>query len=657
MNPLYPGVPELSAAGRTPVNTGMYDASAHAAAPSADELLQLLSAKAGGHLCVDANGRVAWASSSASALLSCELPQLLGTLLSDWLMPLDETLPEGTLGARLQQARRAETGEVTLDCLTTAGTPLHLRLSPAGLSSLMDGVLVQVGPLRAEAASSNALLQLYAGFFAHASHGLAIVTLNGRLLDVNPTLCGWLGQESVALRRITWGELTHSDDWRTEQAQLRALARGTSDRYVLEKRMRCRNGDWLAVRVSVGAVRRADKRIEFLAIGVEDLRERNALEQRLLKTQRLEAVGRLAGGIAHDFNNLLTAILAELPVAEQSHHPEIVSMADGIREAVGRAANLTSRLLAFAQRQVQRRQLIDLAQVVRDEQGLISGMLGPNIALELGLSSQQWSLYADRNHLTQVLFNLVLNARDAMPHGGRLLLGSANIPAENCSSLAGEDTEPGDHVMLIVADTGQGMPARVAEHAFEPFFTTKEAADGSGLGLATCHGIVRQCGGRIQITSSLGHGTTVRVLLPRRDAPAVSAPPPTVVAQPATQVTILLVEDDNMVRRVAGRVLARAGYRVLSAASPEQALALARTFEESIQLILSDLQMPGMDGRQLAIALAPLRPESQVLFTSGYSDAVLDEDFAALPFLPKPYTPQQLVERVAELVGVATVPR
>jgi nitrogen-specific signal transduction histidine kinase/CheY-like chemotaxis protein len=388
---------------------------------------------------------------------------------------------------------------------------------------------------------------------------------------------------------------------------------------------------------------------------LQDVTERRVLEEQLAQAQKLQSIGRLAGGVAHDFNNLLTAILgnAELTMMDL---PEGHPARDGVREivkAAERAASLTRQLLSFARKQMIEPVPLDLSMVVAGSIEMLRRLLGEDVEIMAELDEGLAIVQADPGQVQQLLVNLTVNARDAMPDGGRLVIETANLEVGDDFGAAHPGVAPGRYVTLTVTDTGTGMSDDVLRHLFEPFFTTKRQGEGTGLGLATCHGIVEQSGGHIMVHSDLGVGTTMTILLPvaegaQRPAgePSVSMPPPT-----GTE-TVLVVEDDASVRRLAVLGLRANGYAVLEAANAAEALELAAG-SASIDMLVSDVVMPGMRGPELATRLRKLRPGARLLLVSGHpetNEAFRDHEGRVIQLLPKPFTPEHLARKVRELL-------
>ncbi|HVE79292.1 MAG TPA: ATP-binding protein [Gemmatimonadaceae bacterium] len=385
-----------------------------------------------------------------------------------------------------------------------------------------------------------------------------------------------------------------------------------------------------------------------------DVTSRRQLEEQLRQAQKMEAVGRLAGGIAHDFNNLLTVIKghADLLAGEldpgDPHHDDL----EQIRGAATRAAGLTRQLLAFGRKQLLAPRALDLGETVRDVEGMLRRLIGEDVDIVTALGPRLGTVMADAGQLEQVLMNLAVNARDAMPGGGRLVIETANVRLDGAYLERRPMVGAGEYVMLAVSDTGVGMDAQTAARAFEPFFTTKEVGRGTGLGLATVYGIVKQSGGYVWCYSEPGMGTTFKVYLPRVDTAAVrpAAEPP---AAGGGSETVLLVEDEPAVRRLAARILTRLGYRVMEAPNGRAALDLAERHEGPIHLVLTDAVMPEMSGAALSARLADVRPEARVLFMSGYTDddivrrGVLRAEHE---LIQKPFTADVLARRVREVL-------
>jgi two-component system cell cycle sensor histidine kinase/response regulator CckA len=376
------------------------------------------------------------------------------------------------------------------------------------------------------------------------------------------------------------------------------------------------------------------------------------LAEQLAQTERMEAIGRLAGGVAHDFNNLLGVILgnSELLLQDESLGKRLGERLQEIKMAGEEATSLTRQLLAFSRQQVFERQILDLNVVLRDMQPLLARIIRESIHFELDLGKQVGSIRIDRSQLAQVILNLVANARDAMTSGGRLRVETCNVELDESYTREHVDVRPGSYVQLSVTDSGSGMDRETVSRIFEPFFTTKEHGRGSGLGLATVYGIVRQSGGHVWVYSEPGLGTTFKIYFPRV-IEASDSPPRRVLADAASSAseTILLVEDSRLLAKVTRDFLVSDGYDVLMAANPREAFRISESHHAPIHLLLTDVVMPDMNGRELAEQLLAKRPEMKVLYMSGYTNGILLEHaFRAedSAFIEKPFSHDALARKV-----------
>jgi PAS domain S-box-containing protein len=384
----------------------------------------------------------------------------------------------------------------------------------------------------------------------------------------------------------------------------------------------------------------------------EDVTELRNAEIQLRHAQKMEAIGRLAGGVAHDFNNLLTAILGFGHLALQSLRPDdpLRHNLEQITKAGSRAASLTRQLLAFSRQQVLTPRVLSVQQLVRDLEKMLQRVLGEDVKLGVVLALDELRVKADATQLDQVIVNLAVNARDAMPEGGTLTFEAKALAFDQPLVSAQATIPPGHYVVIAVSDTGVGMNEEVQRHIFEPFFTTKGQGKGTGLGLATVHGIIQQSGGFITVYSEPGHGTTFRIYLPRVDAPAEAPLSATPSDVPSGNETIMLVEDEEAVRALARMALELAGYRVLLAANGAEALRLFEGSPDPIHLVLTDVIMPEMGGPALIERLRALRPTLRVLYMSGYTDRAVVGSIGQGEFLEKPYTPDVLAHKVRQVL-------
>lgn len=447
--------------------------------------------------------------------------------------------------------------------------------------------------------------------------------------------------------------LIHADDRRLVQDRLAAAEREKTD-FKEEFRVVWPDGTahWIAGQTRM--LRDAHGQLTgWVGIGM-DISDRKLLEAQFRQAQKMEAVGQLAGGVAHDFNNLLTAILGFSEMVVGTFEPQDPRRADmdEVIDAGHRAAGLTKQLLAFSRKQVLQPTQVDVNALVDGIRAMLGRLIGEHVDLVAILAPDLGTVRADRGQLEQVLMNLVVNARDAMPSGGRLAIETANVTLDE-SFMPEVMIHPGPYVMLAVSDSGTGMSEATRQRLFEPFFTTKGPGKGTGLGLATVYGIVKQSGGYIWVHSEPGKGATFKVYLPRADGGASVGKRASAEAAPEGTETVLVVEDEQAVRLLTCRILEGAGYRVLAASNPEQAEALFGEHEDVIDLLVTDVIMPGLTGSQLFERLVRRRPALKVLFVSGYTDDTIVHQGQLDPgveFLQKPYTAEALNRRVREVL-------
>jgi two-component system, cell cycle sensor histidine kinase and response regulator CckA len=393
-----------------------------------------------------------------------------------------------------------------------------------------------------------------------------------------------------------------------------------------------------------------------LQVFARDITTRRRLEEHVRESQRIEAVGRLAAGIAHDFNNLMTVITGYVGLTKKrAGNPEHVLKGLGeIEEASSRATRLTQQLVAFGRKQILQPQVLDLNLVISNMEKMLQHLIGETIELVTVSAPVLGKVKADPGQIEQVVVNLALNARDAMPRGGRITIETENVDLDEAAARGRRDLPAGPYVKLLLRDEGVGMDEETRAHIFEPYFTTKEVGKGAGLGLATVHGIIRQSGGDIHVESEPGKGTTFTVWLPRAAEPRPSREPAELVLDaPPGEETILVVEDEEPVLNLVKETLRDAGYKVLVAADGEEALAVLSRSREPIHLLLTDVVMPKIGGQTLAARVASRHPEMQILFMTGYFDSGidrLDKPLGRRPCLFKPFTPQELTSKVRELL-------
>jgi two-component system, cell cycle sensor histidine kinase and response regulator CckA len=507
--------------------------------------------------------------------------------------------------------------------------------------------------------------EIYRLAVQHAPLGIMAMSLKtGRYELSNPAHAELLGSTPEEILASDphqrWIEVTPPEDLKGELADHERLARGEISRVRSERRRISKDGQVRWMRVDVEGVRDEDARPSRLLVYMSDVHEQHQaaeasehLEAQLRQSRKLESLGRLAGGVAHDFNNRLLIIMcyAEALRAALPRDSPLLHPANMVLESAQRSADLTRQLLAFSRRQVLKPQAFDLNQTVEGMRKLLARVIGDDIEL-VTLLDAKCPVFADAGQIEQVILNLVLNARDAMPHGGRLVAETRDVQA---STGSGEQVVPGDYVALVVEDTGVGIPGDVLPHIFEPFFTTKEVGAGTGLGLSTVDGIVRQSEGSVSVASDVGKGTRFTVLLPRASAAVrqPSYPRHEAPAQPIRFETILVCDDDPAVRQLLVDLLRIRAYEVLEGRDGRHALELAEAHAGRIDLLVTDLIMPELGGAELARRVRARHPDLRVLYVSGYTDdrellaGEMDEGAA---FLAKPFMPGDLVLAVHALL-------
>jgi len=519
-------------------------------------------------------------------------------------------------------------------------------------SRLFEEIKERADDLEREVAERRRSEEKYRMLVEQASDGIYIADANANFIEVNPRMLEMLGYSRAEFLQLNVRDLIPKDDQIRDPVMPDLPQTGKVVRK--ERRFARRDGGLIDVELGITALE--DGRIQAI---VRDVSERNRLETQLRQSQKLEAVGRLAGGVAHDFNNLLTVILghSDLAISTLAPHDRMRRDLEDIREAGTRAAVLTHQLLAFSRKQVLQPKVLSLNAAITNLTKMLGRLITSNIEIVTRCEAELWSAKVDPGQLDQVILNLALNARDAMPLGGKLIIETANRRFEG-EQLSGQvQVPPGQYVMLAVSDTGCGMDAETRSHLFEPFFTTKTEGKGTGLGLSTVYGIVRQSGGHIAVYSEPGHGTTVKVYLPRAGESAdTGALREDAAPLPVGTETILLAEDEERVRSLAAGVLAQQGYTVIEACDGQEALAKAREYQGEIHLLLTDIVMPKLSGKDLADQLRRERPRLRVLLSSGYTgDTVMQQGVmdASVPFLQKPFTVRSLAFKVREALDGA----
>ncbi|MGQ0562235.1 MAG: PAS domain S-box protein [Gemmatimonadota bacterium] len=550
--------------------------------------------------------------------------------------------------------REGRDHDIEYRCISRLGEVLYVRdlvqLDHSVSPPVLRGLIFDVTSERQARAALQDTERRLRAFINNAPDALLVNDPRGRIVEVNRRACDTLGytRDELLSMRVPDIDLRVTDailaNWDINQ-----LASGP---VTVEGLFRRKDATTFPVEVCISMWESGEPQL-FIAVA-RDISRKNQLEAQLRQAQRMEAVGRLAGGIAHDFNNLLTAIKGHAELLQNELGPAAGPDIEEIGQAADRAAALTRQLLAFSRQQLLQMQVLDLNAVVGEMQKLLVRLIGENITLVTGLDSGVPPIEADRTQLEQVLMNLVLNARDAMPNGGTMQIRTATAVRTEVDADRFVFVRPGRYVMLSVSDEGSGMDEATVARIFDPFFSTKEQGKGSGLGLATAYGIVKQLGGYIWCDSAPGRGTTFRVYLPPAASKLLTAAPDSQAPRASVSQgdeTILVVEDEPAVRSLVRRVLQKNGYRVLDAANGMEALRLVESFDQPIHLLLTDVVMPEMGGRDLADRLGPRRPEMKILYMSGYAEDAIVVNYVLQPgfaFLPKPFAPDALAAKVRE---------
>lgn len=496
----------------------------------------------------------------------------------------------------------------------------------------------------------------YRTLVEQASDGIFVADVEGNYLDVNTAGCELLGYTHEEMLSMNIRDVIPAEEQGDDPPQLEALPSGMT---IIRERHLKRKDETL-VPVEIGAKRLPDGRLQGIVRDIskrkQEEEQRQQLTEQLRQAQKMEVVGQLAGGVAHDFNNLLTSILGhgEIILKDPTLSQEVRRDVEEMQAAAKRGAALTQQLLTFSRRQVLVPRTLNLNEVVTGLEVMLRRLIGEDIALSIATDPDLGRIRADPVQLEQVILNLAINARDAMPAGGELVIATENVDADRAFAGSLLGVAPGAYVRMSVRDTGCGMDAETRRHAFEPFFTTKEAGRGTGLGLSMVYGIIQQSGGQVWLESEVGQGTLCSVYLPRVEerGEQVKREPPQIQSRRGSE-TVLLVEDEHMVRALASRILQDHGYTVLSASDPSEALTLMAKHGGSVALLLTDVVLPQMSGRDLAQRVRETQPGARVLYMSGYMQqtiytrGMLESEVA---FLQKPFGVESLLRKVREVL-------
>jgi two-component system, cell cycle sensor histidine kinase and response regulator CckA len=627
-----------------------------------------------GFYSADSSGRFRFVNRTLAQWLGVTPSELLttGAGLHDFLSPAPIagtafSDPFGDLGNRTHR------GEVLLKTRQGRVLPAWIGQSVVGSGAEMctRSVVCDLTPER-EWKAALRLARRFQRFFANAPVGSALLDRSGRFEEANRALGELFGIEPRDLIGQKLIGLVNKEDRRDIAAKLAAMAQGQSEREPIEVRIaqprertivlflsRIDDGDEDSS--ALGSLSGGGFTLHFI-----DVTEQKNLEIQFAQSQKMQAVGQLAGGVAHDFNNLLTAMIGFCDLLLLRFQPGDPSFADimQIQQNANRAANLVRQLLAFSRQQTLQPRVLNITDILVDLSHLLRRLIGENIELKVVHGRDLGQAKVDQGQLEQVIINLAVNARDAMPGGGRLMIRTANICLERAERRGHEVVPAGEYVMIEVADTGVGIPHGNLERIFEPFFSTKEVGSGTGLGLSTVYGIVKQTGGFIFVNSGPGEGTRFEIHLPRHEAEDSSLAARTEITEPAAgkdltgSATVLLVEDEDPVRKFGARALRNKGYRVIEAESGEAALKVIRDAKERIDLLISDVVMPQLDGPALVREVRSIRADMKVIFISGYAEDAfrkrLDRE-SNIDFLSKPFNLKQLASKVKDVIGSGSV--
>jgi PAS domain S-box-containing protein len=613
------------------------------------------------HVTMDESGLVTSWNHQAESMFGWPEAEVLGRRLADIIVPHAHREAHAA-GLR----RFLTTGEgpilnqrIELTALRHDGSgfPVELAVAPVriGTTWLFSAFVRDITDRRAADEALRVSEKKFGSAFQAHPSPMAIARLaEARWVDVNESLLRLFGMNRAETVGRTGKELGiwKRDELREEM--LTELRTGGVFRDV-EAEWLTRSGDVRTGLLSAEVIAFAGE--PHFLLHFQDITDRKQLEVQLRQAQKMEAVGRLAGGVAHDFNNVLTAIFGYVDLLAEQFPTDSGAQADlaEVRKAAERAAGLTRQLLAFSRQQVLEPVVLSVNDSIEDFEKMLRRVIGEDVRLRLTLATDAGNVRADPGQLHQVIMNLVVNARDAMPTGGSLILETGNVDLTEQYAEMHQPVIAGPYVMIAVSDSGMGMTPEVRARIFEPFFTTKEKGKGTGLGLSTVYGIVKQSGGYVWVYSEIGRGTTFKIYLPRVDAPAEPLSKPRETGSITGTETILLAEDDPLLRPLAKALLEKLGYAVLEGSDAPSALAAARAHTGRIHLLVTDVVMPGPSGRELARELVEFRPDTKVLYVSGYTDdAIVHHGMLepGLNFLQKPFTPAVLARKVREVLDM-----
>ncbi len=619
-------------------------------APLPAELLRSIFERAeDGFLVADAGGRILTSNPAAQKLLGRPPEVLVGRSLPDLVIP--------RLRDALRQSldRLREGGAVTREWTfaKSDGTPVQAEAVFQRLpQDLIAGFLRNLAPRRNSEEALRASEEKYRHLVETSNDLIWSVDTEGRWTFMNRNAARKIyGYEPEELLGHAFAEMLTPEQLQKDLATFASIKNGQP---VFNYPTVHRRKDGSLVHLNVNAIPLLgpDGTVLGTTGTATDMTERLRLESQLLQAQKMESIGRLAGGVAHDFNNLLTSIIGftELARGDGLDDERRSRYLATVKEAAGRGAELTRQLLAFARKKVVQPELVDLNRLLEHQMPFLRRLIGEDITCHLVPEEPLGGVMADAGSIEQVIMNLAVNARDAMTKGGRLTLETRNVGPDEARAVMPAEAAPGACVLLTVSDTGEGMSPEILSRLFEPFFTTKPQGRGTGLGLSMCHGIIRQAGGQITVSSAPGKGSSFAIYLPRVDGSVTTRPAAAVPRQGGRgHESLLIVEDDGMIRALAQETLQDLGYRVLAASDGEEALQVAKAAPAPPILLVTDIVMPRMGGRELASLMQAANPGLKVLYTSGFTENAVVHDgllLEGLNFIPKPYTPAQLAEQI-----------
>ncbi len=635
-------------------------------------LRTIFEASMAGIVLLNTEGTITFANQRMADMFKCPLEKLVGSDYYDHVHPQDDNSSRQALEALLAgeaDSLSAERRYICADGSEFWGIVSSRRImDPNGRLTSVISSVTDFTELRNAEEALRRSEEHHRSTFVNAPFGIVRSTAEGRLIAANPAFARILGYESPddlldAMEGRGMGQVVYESPVERQRIVETVLNKGGWQHFA-EIHMRRRNGTIAITNISSrldvssrGAVVELESFVEDITERKRAEEEREKLQAQFQQAQKMEAVGRLAGGIAHDFNNLLTVILGycDLSMDRTLNEDPSRRYLAGISDAARRATGLTSQLLAFSRKQILQPKLIDLDDLLSRMADMLRRLIGEDIELRVLRTRDLWRVNADPGQIEQVVMNLAVNARDAMPDGGTLTLETANVGLDASYTREHVEAKEGSYVLLAVSDSGQGMDAATMAKIFEPFFTTKEVGKGTGLGLATVYGIIKQSGGNVACYSEPGRGTTFKVFLPKapegvgKEGMRAGSEAPVMGGSE----TILLVEDDDMVRRLAELLLEEAGYTVLPARGGSEAILLLADSRTAPSLLITDVVMPGMDGRKVAQEITSRCPGLPVLYLSGYTeDAIVHRGVLdpGVQFLPKPYTKETLLRKVRELI-------